>query len=87
VVPQSEVEKDSYDGTYVYEVDMLGVRRCIDVIELLSCWGRFINDPLDKTLVNAKAVVRGVVGCILWPLRILNPGMKSSSPRAFVLDG
>jgi hypothetical protein len=44
---------------YIYEVDMQGVRRCIDAIELLSCWGRFINDPLDETLVNAKAVVRG----------------------------
>jgi hypothetical protein len=38
---------------------MLGVRRCIDAIELLSCWDRFIIDPLDETLVNAKAVVRG----------------------------
>ena len=53
------VQKEGYEGKYVFEVRMKGVRVCIDAKEELSCYGRYINDPLDESLLNAKAVVRG----------------------------
>lgn len=44
-----EVAREDYDGTYGFEVGMKEGRKCIDAIAVLSCWGSFINDPLDDT--------------------------------------
>jgi hypothetical protein len=56
---KEEVEGEGCDGEYIFEARMKEGIRYIDAKDLLSCWGRFINDPLDDHKVNAKVVVRG----------------------------
>lgn len=58
-VAKEEVEREDYNGEYVFEARMKGGVKYVDAIDLCSCWGRFINDPLDDTLVNAKVIVKG----------------------------
>jgi hypothetical protein len=46
---------------YVFEagVDGEGEMMYVDAIQEGSCYGRFINDPRDDSLVNAKVVLKG----------------------------
>lgn len=60
IVPKAEVNRDSYDSDYVFEYEVKGKAVCVDARMLRSCYGRFINDPVDDHRVNnARAVTRG----------------------------
>ena len=59
IVEGAEVARNDYDGEYVFEAETKGGKVYIDARNPTSCWGRFINDPLDDTLVNAKVRVKG----------------------------
>ena len=57
---EAEQRRASEDTDYVFAAKKRGSEVVyVDAKEATSCWGRFANDPLDDTLVNAKIVMRG----------------------------
>ena len=56
----TRAEAEESDSGYIFEtVTKEGTHLCIDARDETSCFGRYINDPRDDTLVNAKVVLKG----------------------------
>jgi hypothetical protein len=55
---KSQVKKSKSD--YIFEIVNKGGQTIyVDAEDETSCYGRFMNDPRDDTLVNAKVILKG----------------------------